>query len=162
MPPSDRAQRVAEIVETALELNAVEWPSFLESSCRDDPALRKDVESLLGYQTEASDFIEEPAYLNAAPELAVEGGELKPGELLGNYRILSLLGEGGMGEVYLAEDLKLHRHGAVKLVKAGFGRAHLIRHFQREEMILAALTHPNIARLYGGALSENGVPYFGM
>jgi len=162
MPPSDRAQRVAEIVETALELNAAEWPSFLDGSCGDDLALRKEVESLLGYQKEASDFIEGPAYLNAAPALAAEGGELKPGDLLGDYRILSLLGEGGMGEVYLAEDLKLHRQVAIKLVKAGFGRANLIRHFQREEMILAALTHPNIARLYGGAVGANGVPYFVM
>jgi serine/threonine-protein kinase len=162
MSPSDRAQRVAEIVETAMELNAAEWPSFLESSCGDDLALRKEAESLLGHQNEASDFIEGPAYLNAAPELAAEGGELKPGELLGDYKILSLLGEGGMGEVYLAEDVKLHRQVAIKLVKAGFGRANLIRHFQREEMILAALTHPNIARLYGGAVGANGIPYFVM
>ncbi|MDP9098241.1 MAG: serine/threonine-protein kinase, partial [Verrucomicrobiota bacterium] len=73
-----------------------------------------------------------------------------------------LLGEGGMGEVYLAEDLKLHRQVAIKLVKAGFGRRNLIRHFQREERILAALTHPNIARLYGGAVTTNGIPYFVM
>jgi len=158
----EHANRLAEIVETALELNAAERPSFLDSSCGDDLALRKEVESLLGYQKEASDFIEGPAYLNAAPELAAEGGELKSGELLGDYKILSLLGEGGMGEVYLAEDLKLHRQVAIKLVKAGFGAANLIRHFQREEMILAALTHPNIARLYGGAVGANGIPYFVM
>lgn len=158
----ERAQRIAEIVEEALECEPAALPSFLDESCGEDPALRAEVESLLGYQKEAINFIEAPAYQSAAGELAAEGGELRPGDLLGEYKILSLLGEGGMGEVYLADDLKLHRQVAIKLVKAGFGRANLIRQFQREERILAALTHPNIARLYGGAVSENGIPYFVM
>src|SRR3954470_4915250 len=137
MTSSDRARRISDIVETALDLKAADWPSFLDKSCASDTGLRKEVESLLGYHNEASDFIEAPAYSNAARELAAEGGELKPGESLDEYKILSLLGEGGMGEVYLAEDLKLHRQVAIKLVKAGFGRRNLIRHFQREERILA-------------------------
>jgi serine/threonine-protein kinase len=162
MTTPEQAQRVSEIVEAALERDAANWPSFLDESCGKDMALRAEVESLLGHQKEASDFIEGPAFQSAATELVAESGELKAGESLGDYKILSLLGEGGMGEVYLAEDLKLPRHVAIKLVKAGFGRRNLIRHFQREERILAALTHPNIARLYGGAVSENGIPYFVM
>jgi serine/threonine-protein kinase len=162
MTSPERAQRIAEIVEEALERDASAWPSFLEESCGPDIALRAEVESLLGYRKEATDFIEAPAYQSAAGELASEGSELKPGELLGEYKILSLLGQGGMGEVYLADDLKLHRQVAIKLVKAGFGCANLIRQFQREERILAVLTHPNIARLYGGAVSEKDVPYFVM
>jgi tetratricopeptide (TPR) repeat protein/tRNA A-37 threonylcarbamoyl transferase component Bud32 len=158
----ERAQRVAEIVETALEHDAADWSSFLDESCGGDSSLRKDVESLLAYQKEATDFIETPAYQNHADSLAEESGELKPGEVLGNYKILSLLGEGGMGEVYLAEDLDLNRQVAIKLVKAGLGRAGLIRHFRREERILAALTHPNIGRLYGGAVTQDGLPYFVM
>ncbi len=162
MPPFDQAQRVAEIVEAALERDAGDWPPFLDESCGDDLPLRREVESLLFFQKKATDFIENPAYQNNAESLAEEGGELKPGELLGDCKILSLLGEGGMGQVYLAQDLKLQRQVAIKLVKAGFGRANLIRHLQREERILAALTHPNIARLYGGAVSESGIPYFVM
>ena len=158
----ERAQRIAEIVEAALERDPADWPSFLDESCGGDLLLRKEVESLLGYQKEATDFIEAPAYQSNADSLAEESGELKPGELLGEYKILSLLGEGGMGEVYLAEDSNLGRQVAIKLVKAGLGRAGLIRHFQREERILAALTHPNIARLYGGAVTPNGLPYFVM
>src|SRR5436190_13852259 len=162
MTPSDRARRIAEIVEEALDCDASARPSFLDNTCDDDLELREEVESLLGYQKEAGSFIEAPAYKNAAVELAGEGGELKPGDLLGDYQILSLLGEGGMGEVYLAEDSNLHRRVAVKLVKPGFGRANLLRHFRREEKILAGLTHPNIARLYGGAVTPEGVPYFVM
>jgi tetratricopeptide (TPR) repeat protein/predicted Ser/Thr protein kinase len=156
------AERLAEIVEAALERDAADWPSFLDESCGDDLPLWKEVESLLGYQKEATDFIETPAYQNHADSLAEESGELRPGDLLGEYKIISLLGEGGMGEVYLAEDSNLQRQVAVKLVKAGLGRADLVRHFQREERILAALTHPNIARLYGGAVTQNGLPYFVM
>src|ERR1700682_1445102 len=162
MTSSERAQHVAEIVEAALERDAADLPSFLDESCGDDPPLRKEIESLLAYQKEATDFIEAPAYASAAGSLTEESGELKPGDLLGEHKILSLLGQGGMGEVYLAEDSNLHRQVAIKLVKAGLGRAGLIRHFQREERILAALTHPNIARLYGGAVTQNGLPYFVM
>jgi tetratricopeptide (TPR) repeat protein/predicted Ser/Thr protein kinase len=162
MTSPDRARRVAEIVEAALECEPSEWPSFFEESCGDDETLRAEVESLLGYQKEATDFIEAPAYQTNADLLVEESGALKIGELFAEYKILSLLGEGGMGEVYLAEDAKLGRKVAIKLVKSGFGRANLIRHFRREEQILAALTHPNIARLYGGAVTQDGIPYFVM
>jgi eukaryotic-like serine/threonine-protein kinase len=162
MIPPERAQRVADIVEAALERDASTRSSFVDDACGGESSLRSEVESLLAYQKEATDFIETPAYQNHAASIAEESGELKPGELLGEYKILSLLGEGGMGEVYLAEDSNLHRQVAIKLVKAGLGRAGLLRHFQREERILAALTHPNIARLYGGAVTPGGLPYFAM
>lgn len=161
MTSSERAERVAEIVEAARGQDASGWPAFLDEACGEDMALRREVESLLAYEKEATDFIEAPAY-QANAELFEQSSELKAGDLLGEYKILSLLSEGGMGEVYLAEDLTLRRQVAIKLVKAGFGRANLIRHFQREERILAALTHPNIARLYGGAVTQNGIPYFVM
>ena len=147
MTSPERAQRVAEIVEAALDREPSEWPSFLEESCGDDKLLRAEVESLLGYQKEATNFIEAPAYQSSADLLAEESGALKIGEQFAEYRILSLLGEGGMGEVYLAEDTKLGRKVALKLVKLGFGRTNLIRHFRQEERILAGLTHPNSARL---------------
>jgi eukaryotic-like serine/threonine-protein kinase len=162
MATPEQAQRIAEIVEAALERDAAAWPSFLDESCGDDPLLRKEVESLLAYQKEATDFIEAPAYQNHADFLTTESGELKPGDLLGEYKILSLLGEGGMGEVYLAEDSNLHRQVAIKLVKLGLSRANLSRQFRREEQILAGLTHPHIARLYGGAVTPDGIPYFVM
>ncbi|PZR74104.1 MAG: hypothetical protein DLM73_09100 [Chthoniobacterales bacterium] len=162
MTAEEQAQWIAEIVEVALEREPAELPSFLQEACGDDAALRHEVESLLGYQKEATDFIERPAYEANATLLAGEDRAEKIGEILGQYKIISLLGEGGMGEVYLAEDAQLGRHVAIKLVKAGFGRASLVRHFQREERILAALTHPNIARLYGGGITPDGIPFFVM
>src|SRR4029077_13856497 len=71
-------------------------------------------------------------------------------------------GSGGMGDVYLAEDQQLHRKVALKIVRRGLGTSDIIRRFQREEKILASLTHPNIARLYGGGVTPEGVPYFVM
>ena len=158
----ERAERVAEIVEAALEREPSGWPSFLEESCGDDKVLRGEVESLLRYQREATDFIEAPAYQSNAELLAGESSTLKIGELVAEYKILSLLGEGGMGEVYLAEDTKLGRKVALKLIKPGLGRTNLVRHFQQEERILAGLTHPNIARLYGGGVVPNSAPYIVM
>lgn len=127
----DYAVRLAEIVEAALDRDPQEWPSFLEHSCGDDVALRHEVESLLSRRPEAADFIEAPAYQSAAGLLVTDVDELKPGDKVGDYQIVSLLGEGGMGEVYLAEDAQLGRQVALKLVKRGFGGADLVRHFRR-------------------------------
>lgn len=155
-------QRVEEVFLLALEQAAENRVAFLQSACAGDENLRAEVEAMLRSHEQAGDFMEQPAYELNAQLLDQETGALQIGETFGDYKVLSLLGEGGMGEVYLAEDTKLDRKVALKLVKSGLGRANLLRHFRREEKILAGLTHPNIARLYGGAVSENGIPYFVM
>ncbi len=159
---SSRAERVAELVETAFDLEIAERINFLDRSCGDDPELRTEVESLLKFQSSAQGFIEAPAYQMAAETLAADAGELQAGEDIGGYKIRSLLGEGGMGEVYLADDLQFGRTVAIKLVKSAFGRASFLRQFEQEKRILAGLNHPNIARLYGGAVTPGGLPYFVM
>ena len=162
MSASDRAERVAQVVEAALNRDPSECRAFLDAACGGDSALRAEVESLLSYSRDAAGFIEEPAIHANAEAFAEEAGVLEIGQKIEQYRIVSLIGAGGMGEVYLAEDLSLGRKVALKLVKSAFGGSHLLRHFRQEERILAALTHPNIARLYGGAVMDNGVPYFVM
>ena len=162
MSTATRAQRVAEIVEEALERAPGDCASYLDHACDGDAVIRSEVESLLGFRAQAVSFIEQPAIEMNAELLAEESCELNPGDEVGPYRILSLLGEGGMGEVYLADDTSLGRKVAIKLVKRGFGRANLLRHFRHEERILAALNHPNIARLYGAGATNDGVPYFVM
>src|SRR5207302_6543266 len=74
----------------------------------------------------------------------------------------SLLGEGGMGEVYLARDVEVGRSVAIKLLKLGLGTTKILRHFRREERILANLNHPHIARFYGYGTTSEGRPYFVM
>jgi serine/threonine protein kinase/tetratricopeptide (TPR) repeat protein len=155
-------ERIAEIVESALECDPSDRANFFEKACHDDVGLRKEVESLLGFEGKATDFIEKPAYEIAAETILDPAGELKAGEELGEYRILSLIGEGGMGEVYLAEDTKFSRRVAIKLLKFGLGTTNIIRRFQQEERILAGLTHANIAQLHGGAVTPAGLPYFVM
>lgn len=158
----DRAERVAEIVERALEVEIGERGPLLVQLCGDDRELFVEVASLLHFQEKARDFIEKPAVESVAEILASERCGLQTGDVLDSYTIISLIGEGGMGEVYLADDTTLGRKVAIKLLKSGLGTANIIRHFEEEERILAGLTHPNIARLYGGALTRNGLPYFVM
>ena len=159
---TDRSERVAEIVDGALELLPEDCPGYLDRVCREDAALRAEVESLLGFRAHAESFIETPALAAHADFFSGDASSLGVGDVLGDYRIVSLLGEGGMGEVYLADDTTLGRKVAIKLLKFGLGTAHIVRHFQREQRILAGLTHPNIARLYGGATTGKGLPYFVM
>jgi eukaryotic-like serine/threonine-protein kinase len=158
----DRAARVAEIVDRALEVESAQRAALVVDLCGEDVDLRREVESLLQFQHKASDFIEAPAVERVAEIFAEEHGELPAGEMLGQYKIVSLIGEGGMGEVYLAEDTSLGRKVAIKLLKFGLGTSDIVRRFHREERILAGLTHPNIAQLYGGAVTEKGLPYFVM
>ena len=80
----------------------------------------------------------------------------------GGYEIISLIGAGGMGDVYLAEDIQLRRRVALKLVRAAMRTDDIVARFRHEEQILASLNDPNIAHLYGSGLTANGIPFFVM
>ena len=108
------------------------------------------MESLLAHQQEAEDFIEAPALEVAAQGLAEDQAQSLIGGQLGSYKILSLLGEGGMGKVYRAQDTKLEREVAVKALPPEFSREpQRLARFEREAKLLASLNHPNIAAIYG-------------
>ncbi|HJT80228.1 MAG TPA: protein kinase [Chthoniobacterales bacterium] len=123
--------------------------------------MRTEVESLLSHYQAGDDFIEKPA-LHIAAETFVREGAYRVGQIIGDYEIVSLIGTGGMGEVYLAHDRQLHRRVALKLIRRGMDSADIVRHFKREERLLAGLNHPNIAQLYGSGMTADGVPFFAM
>jgi len=162
MTSSERAQRIAEIVKSALEQTTAEDARlFLDEACAGDAETRAEVDSLLRFQTQASSFIEQGA-LKVAAEALVRDGSLAGDQVIGDYRILSKIGAGGMGDVYLAEDIQLRRKVALKLVRAAMSTDDIVARFRREEQILASLNDPNIAHLYGGGVTANGLPFFVM
>jgi WD40 repeat protein/tRNA A-37 threonylcarbamoyl transferase component Bud32 len=138
--------------------------AFLDQACAGDESLRQEVESLLASDEQAGDFLNTPALKIAMDEIADEQARSLVGRQLGHYRLLSQLGAGGMGEVYLAEraDDQYRKQVAIKLVKRGMDTDNILRRFRHERQILAALDHPNIARLLDGGVSEDGLPYFVM
>lgn len=162
MHNAERSDSVAQLVEAALECDPAQRAQFLENACPDDPELRAEVESLLRFQQQAGGLMERPAYEISSAMFSEEGAELAAGDVVDNYKVMSLLGAGGMGEVYLAEDMKLERRVALKVVKRGVGSPGILRHSRKEQKILAGLNHPNIARLYGTGITPSGSPFFVM
>ena len=159
--PNECAERVAELVKSALEHEPESWAAFLNQECGSDAALRAEIESLLKQQEHATRFIETSALHLAATSL-VGDGAFHAGQTIGDYEIVSLIGSGGMGEVYLAHDRHLHRKAALKFVRRGMGSDDILRRFQHEERLLASLNHPNIAQLYGSGVTADGIPFFAM
>ena len=133
-----------------LEREPAERAAFLADACAGDDELRREVESLLTAHNRAEKFIEAPAMEMAAKAAAAVGvGLTTVGRKIGPYRVLSLLGAGGMGEVYLAEDTRLGRRVALKLLPSEFTHdAERIRRFEREARAASALNHPNIVTIY--------------
>ena len=146
----ERYQRIGQLFHEALDTGA--WPAapaFLAQACADDEDLRQEVESLLASNEQAAAFIAAPAFAVAAQELAEAPGPALIGQRIGHYQVLSLLGAGGMGEVYLAEDQRLRRKVALKLLPARFTQeAERVRRFEQEARAASALNHPNILTIH--------------
>jgi len=146
----DRWQQVERIYQDAIKITPEKRAAFLEEACRHVPDLKRDVEVLLA--ADSLTFMNRPAWDAVS---AIAEPLLPEGESIGIYRIETLLGRGGMGEVYRAHDAKLNRDVAIKVLPAAFvnDRERLSR-FQREARMLASLNHPNIASIYG--LEDSG------
>jgi hypothetical protein len=152
----ERWKQVDELLDAALECGVRERPQFLDEACGEDAELRAEVASLLAAHEQAKDFIEAPAFEVAARRVAdaatgasVAASEFARGSRIGRYEILSLLGIGGMGEVYLAHDARLNRNIALKLLPAAFTREQeRVDRFAREARLISALNHPNIITIY--------------
>ncbi|MEZ5426641.1 MAG: serine/threonine-protein kinase [Pyrinomonadaceae bacterium] len=160
----ERWQKVKAIFYPALELPAGERLDFVRGKCGDDRDLLSEIEALLSSHEEDQTFIEKPA-LHAVSDFVTERNQpSRIGEQIGAYRIERQIGRGGMGAVYLArrDDLAFEKKVAVKLIKRGLDTDEIIRRFQNERQILAALDHPNITRLLDGGATSDGLPFLVM
>src|SRR5215470_12778516 len=152
----ERWGRIERLWNAALEREQSERAAFLAEACEGDEELRREVESLLRFDLRAEHFIESPA-LEVAARAQAEAQEVTLiGRMIGHYRILSLLGEGGMSQVYLALDTSLERRVALKLLPGQFTRdADRLRRFIQEAKAASALNHPNIITIHEIGESES-------
>ena len=150
-------ERVRELFNAARELPSTDREPYLDSECGDDDALRAEVESLLVHKF-ASDKTVRPG--SQSSKLTYED---QPGDKIGHFKLLNVLGEGGQGVVFLAEQSKpVHRRVALKVIKAGMDTKQVIARFEAERQALAIMNHPGIAQVYEVGATELGRPYFVM
>lgn len=145
----ERWQQIDCLFHEALACEPGLRESFLAAACENDEALRLEIESLVSSHQDAEHFIETPAGDVAAELLGSRQSTFEPGQEIENYRIVRLIGTGGMGEVYLADDTRLNRKVALKLLPPHYtSNSDRVRRFEREARAASALNHPNIVTIY--------------
>jgi serine/threonine protein kinase len=155
----ERWQEVEEVLQGALDRPPPERASFLDEACAGDDQLKEEATSLINAYDQAGDFIEQPAIARDARVLIGDDVDHRIGSDVGPYKIIERLGAGGMGEVYLAQDARLDRLVALKILPAYFASDDTrLRRFQREARAASALNHPNILTIHEVGDSA-GIPY---
>jgi Tol biopolymer transport system component len=147
------------IFSEALHLPPEARTDFVTRSCGGDDALRTDILSLLGADAASGEFLKEPAFERLAQAMARDGSNLRPGETIGPYTIVQLLGSGGAGEVWRARDERLRRDVAIKVLLPHIASdVDRVRRFAEEARTAGALNHSNILTVYDIG-EHQGVPY---
>ncbi len=142
-------QKLEEVLQGALDVPPQDRASFIDEACAGDERLLEEASSLVNAHEAAGDFIEEPALTRDASVLVGSSLDEKIGSEIGPYRILQRLGVGGMGVVYLAQDTRLERLVALKILPAYFASDDArLRRFQREARAASSLNHPNIITIH--------------
>ena len=156
----DDLGRIEELFQTAADLPADRRPAFLEGECVGQAAVRTRVEELLD-RLDRDDSLASPAFSGGPfPAAAITEG---PGAVIDRYKLLQVIGEGGFGVVYMAEQQQpVVRKVALKIIKLGMDTKEVVARFEAERQALALMDHPNIARVLDGGATESGRPYFVM
>jgi serine/threonine protein kinase/tetratricopeptide (TPR) repeat protein len=149
------------IFALALEISsAAEREAYLDRACGNNQALRAEVEALLRANQRFGDLLDLPEYPTATTALPAREG---PGTLIGPYKLLEQIGEGGMGTVWMAEQTQpIQRRVAIKVVKNGMDSKQVLGRFEAERQALALMDHPNIAKVLDAGKTSAGQPYFVM
>ena len=144
-----RWENIKGLFDAALEIKSQKRDKFLKNACGDDGDLRREVENLLASFDSSDDFMEKPAVREVASLIVERKAKLKNGQKIAHYEILRQIGEGGMGEVYLAKDIKLNRKVALKVLPEHLtdDKSRLHR-FEQEARAASALNHPNIITIH--------------
>lgn len=144
----ERWRQIVEVFDAALERESDQRASFVDEACRSDQELKREVESLLAAENK-DDFLEASAAELVASQYLSQETESRIGQSFGQYKILSLIGIGGMGEVYQARDAEIDRDVAVKILPSAFSQdAERLRRFKDEARLLGQLNHPNVLAVY--------------
>jgi len=161
--------RAKQVFHEALEKTAAERTRFVAAACADDPDVRAQVDALLAAHVEAGEFLALTTGAGAAlAAVAAAGGASigwpeGPGSWIGPYKLLQLIGEGGFGVVYMAEQEEpIRRRVALKIIKPGMDTKQVIARFESERQALAMMDHPNIAKVLDAGATVSGRPYFVM
>jgi serine/threonine protein kinase len=149
----------------AVELSLADRTAFLDRECAADDALRQQLDALLKAHDRASHLLDRPPVQETLGAAATpsETPDLVGTTIAGRYKLLEEIGEGGMGSVWVAEQLEpVHRKVALKLIKPGMDSRSVLARFEAERQALAVMDHPSIAKVLDGGLTEAGRPYFVM
>lgn len=153
----DERHEIQQLFESALQYSPEKRQEFLDRECGSNQELRRELESLLAAHEETRSFTAEPTVVGAV--LNRSTSRFRPGDMLGAYKVLGLVGRGGMGEVYRARDARLKRDVAVKVLPRAFAADRdRLRRFEQEARSAATLNHPNIVSVHDMGTAE-GSPY---
>jgi WD40 repeat protein/serine/threonine protein kinase len=154
-------QEQAIFIEALDKESAAERAAYLDQACEGDSSLRRRIEKLLQRHEQEQSFLQAPAAM-AVTTLCESPGE-GPGTVIGPYKLLEKIGEGGFGVVFMAEQQQpVRRKVALKILKAGMDTGQIIARFEAESQALALMDHPSIARVFDGGQTRSARPYFVM
>lgn len=160
----ERWKEIDEILDAVLEIAPSDRSAFLDDKCGDDENLRFEVKKLLAAMEKSDPFLEAPPVHSVLELFDEESSENLIGRRIGRYRLIRLIGQGGMGSVFLASriDKEFRKEVAVKIVSSPWHSGEIKDNFRRERQILARLEHENIARLLDGGTTDEGIPFLVM